>query len=333
MIKTQAPTTLPGLVDLQVNGFGGIDFNDPSLQIEDVQRACLLLKKEYVVGFLPTLVSNELETIEDLADTILSADDSEGAKILGLHLEGPFISPQEGARGAHCPEWITKPDFDWVRRLHDRTDGRIRILTCSPEWKNSIRFIESVCRLGIRVAIGHTVATHEQIVEAVQAGATLSTHLGNGLPAMLPRHPNPLWSQLSEDRLWASLIGDGFHLPPEVFKTILKVKSNRAFLVSDSTQFAGMKPGRYRTLIGGDVILAESGRLYMNTSEQLLAGSAMSLHRMIESLVKSGQMEFSEAWKLGSIRPWQYLEESVPLQTIRLVSRYEENREDVIVPA
>jgi len=308
---------LPGLIDLQVNGFGGVDFNDPSLCAGDVQRVCSLLKAEDVVGFLPTLVTNDFDLMETLATTILSADSSAGADILGLHLEGPFISPQDGARGAHNARWVRQPDFDWIRRLHDLTDGRIRILTCSPEWENSARFIEDVCRLGIRVALGHTLATHEQILEAVDAGASLATHLGNGIPAMLPRHPNPLWSQLSEDRLWASLIGDSFHLPAEVFKTMLKVKGEQALLVSDSTQFAGMKPGRYQTLIGGDVVLTDSGRLSMQENDRLLAGSAMSLRQMIDKMVSSGQMNFLDAWQLGSVRPWQYLGATDTPPTIR----------------
>lgn len=320
MIITEPPTILPGLIDLQVNGFRGVDFNDPSLRAEDVERVCRFLKMEGVVGFLPTLVANADDRVEVLAKTILSVNDSPGAEILGLHLEGPFISPEDGARGAHARKWIRKPDFDWIRRLHDLTTGRIRLLTCSPEWPDSARFIESVCRLGIRVAIGHTLASHEQIIEAVDAGASLSTHLGNGLPAMLPRHPNPLWSQLSEDRLWASLIGDAFHLPPEVFQTILKVKKNRAFLISDSTQFAGMRPGRYRTFIGGDVVLTDDSRLYMHEDENLLAGSAMSLRQMIDAISSTCRMSFLDAWELGSARPWEYLGEARPLPTIEFTS-------------
>jgi len=320
MTETAVKTKLPGLIDLQVNGHGGIDFNDPSLRVEDVQHVCQLLKTEGVVGFLPTLITNDYDSIEARAKTILSADPMAGADILGLHLEGPFISPQDGARGAHDPQWIRKPDLDWIRHLHDLTDGRIRILTVSPEWQDSARFVEEVCRLGIRVAIGHTLASYEQILEAVDAGASLSTHLGNGLPATLPRHPNPLWSQLPEDRLWASLIGDGFHLPAEVFKTILKIKGDRAFLVSDSTQFAGMKPGRYRTLIGGDVMLTDSSRLYMCENERLLAGSAMSLRQIIDKMVSTGWMDFLDAWELGSVRPWKYLGSKEPLQEI-LVTR------------
>lgn len=318
--KKDSPVPLPGLIDLQVNGFQQIDFNHPSLQTQDVQRACRLLANEAVVGFLPTLVTNDYAQIERSIQTILAADDSIGAKILGIHLEGPFISPIDGARGAHDLKWVRKPDFDWIRRINDQTGGKIRLLTCSPEWDDSARFIESVCREGIKVAIGHTFASHRQISEAVDAGASLSTHLGNGIPTQLPRHPNPIWSQLADERLWASLIGDALHLPPEVFRTILKIKQDKAFLISDSTQFTGMKPGRYRSLIGGDVILTENSRLYMHGNENLLAGSAMSLRKMIDVIASTCSMDFNDVWKLGSIRPWQYLgyPDSPPMITTTL---------------
>jgi N-acetylglucosamine-6-phosphate deacetylase len=332
MIKFDMPLKRPGLVDLQVNGFCGVDFNGLSLEKRDVERVCRLLKTEGVVGFLPTLVTNDPTAIESLASTILDADDSSGAKILGLHLEGPFISVQEGARGAHALQWIRPPDIDWIRHIHDRTDGRIRLLTCSPEWSGSAAFIEAVCRLGIRVAIGHTMASDEHIREAVCAGATLSTHLGNGIPATLPRYPNPIWSQLSEDRLWASVIGDGFHLPREVFSTILKIKGDKALLVSDSTQFAGMEPGRYRTLIGGNVMLTETAKLYMCEDERLLAGSAMSLRQEVETLVFSGWMDMKSAWELASIRPWQFLGETAPLPTIEISTTWKATHLETLSP-
>ncbi|MDR2706282.1 MAG: hypothetical protein LBC02_10940 [Planctomycetaceae bacterium] len=299
----------PGLVDLQVNGFGGIDFNSPMLRTDEVEEACRLLYAEGVVAFLPTLVTNDFEVIESLARTILAADDSLGATILGLHLEGPFISPHPEARGAHTATWICAPDINRIRRMQNIFQNKIKLLTFSPEWHGSAKFIEEVCGLGIRVAIGHTMATPEEITQAADAGATLSTHLGNGIPTLLPRHPNPIWSQLAEDRLWVSLIGDGFHLSRDIFQTIIKVKRKKAFLVSDSTKFAGMKPGKYQSLIGGDVVLTAEGKLSMAENENLMAGSAMSLRMMIESLTRNGWLNFKEAWKLGSIRPWRYLGE------------------------
>lgn len=307
----------PGLVDLQVNGHKGVDFNRSSLCKEEVEQVCSELYTEGVVGFLPTLITNEFSEIEKLARIILSADGSPGAKILGLHLEGPFISPQPGARGAHPVQWVQAPDFDWVRKMHDLSGGRIRILTFSPEWEDSAEFVENVCNLGIRVAIGHTLADSQQISDAVAAGASLATHLGNGIPPNLPRHPNPIWSQLAEDRLWISLIGDGFHLPEEVFRVFLKVKGKKTLLVSDSTEFAGRPPGRYQSLIGGDVVLSERGKLHLAEDENLMAGSAMSLRRIIDSIVQRGWLDFESAWELGSVRPWEYLGETEPLTSVR----------------
>lgn len=318
--KMETSQRRPGLVDLQVNGFAGVDFNRETLRPEGVAEVARLLREQGVVAFLPTLITNDPVVVERLITIIFSLEGSpEGAAIPGVHLEGPFISPQAGARGAHPAEWVWAPDFDWVRRMHDLSGGRIKLLTFSPEWDGSARFVESVCALGIRVAIGHTLADRAQIAEAVEAGATLSTHLGNGIPAMLARHPNPIWSQLAEDRLWASLIGDGFHLPREVFETFLKTKGEKAFLVSDSTEFAGMRPGRYQSPIGGDVVLTPEGKLHLAENEALMAGSAMSLRQMIDTLSRQGWLSFDQAWELGSIRPWRYLGETRPLETVEVI--------------
>ncbi|MDR0338288.1 MAG: hypothetical protein LBI18_14525 [Planctomycetaceae bacterium] len=301
---------ISGLVDLQVNGFAGIDFNSPTLQTEEVEEVCRLLYAEGVVAFLPTLVTNDFDMIESLIQTILAAHHAAGATILGFHLEGPFISPAPGARGAHNPQWICAPNINWIRRLQHSFPNKIKLLTLAPEWNNTTTFVKELCDIGIRVAIGHTMATQEEITLATNAGASLSTHLGNGIPEQLPRHPNPIWAQLAENRLWVSLIGDGFHLSRDIFQTILNIKHEKAFLVSDSTMFAGMKPGRYQSLIGGDVILTADAKLVMAENEKLMAGSAMSLRKIIESLVQNGWLNFENAWELGSIRPWRYLGEN-----------------------
>ncbi|MCL2305977.1 MAG: hypothetical protein FWC43_11600 [Planctomycetaceae bacterium] len=307
------PRLMPskGLVDLQVNGFAGVDFNADTLTVREVELACEALHRESVAYFLPTLVTNDPAVLKRNLRTILQADDRDKAGILGFHLEGPFISPCDGARGAHPPQWVKPPDLDWIERMQETAEGSIQILTMSPEWEGSARFIESVVSLGIRVAIGHTLATPDQIADAVKAGASLATHLGNGIPAILPRHPNPIWSQLAENGLWASVIGDGFHLSREVFTVIHRLKKERLFLVSDSTQFAGMTPGRYQTLIGGDVVLTAAGKLHLAENEALFAGSAMSLKRMIETIAANGWLSYEEAWHLGSTAPWNFLKNNL----------------------
>lgn len=312
--------SLPGLVDLQVNGHGGIDFNHEPLDDEDLLRVCQSLRAEGVVAFLPTLITGEPVVVERLARRISDAADRIGATadqavraaagvplIAGLHLEGPFFSPQDGARGAQPREWIRPPDLDWVRRVNDVTGGRVCLLTLSPEWEGSTAFIETLVDMGIRVSIGHTAATAEQIDEAVRAGADLSTHLGNGLPPMMDRHANPVWPQLANDGLWASVIGDGFHLPRTFFETVRKIKGDRMILVSDGTSFTGCAAGTYRAPIGGEVVLTLEGRLHMKGNPALMAGSAMSLRRIVEGLAARGWMDFADAWTHASTVPWKYL--------------------------
>ncbi len=299
--------TLPGLVDLQINGFGGVDFNDLALTADGVREAARLLAAEGVTAFLPTIITNAVETTERLLRTISNVESTDGAAIVGVHLEGPFISPTDGARGAHPKEHVVPPDFELFQRFQEAAGGRIRLLTLSPEWDGSSAFIERCRATNVLVAIGHTQADDVQIREAVAAGATLSTHLGNGLPPTIPRHGNPIWSQLAEEKLWASVIADGFHLPESVFRVIQKVKGEKLILVSDSTKFAGMSPGRYRTPIGGEVVLTPEGRLHLAADERLLAGSAFSLRQMVETLWSRGWTTLEEAWRLASENPCRFL--------------------------
>lgn len=309
----------PGLVDLQINGFAGVDFNGEDLTLEAVHRCCAALRKEHVVGFLPTLITNApqrtLRQLQILTQAAQSQS-SEEAKILGFHLEGPFISPLDGARGAHPERFVRAPDLAWVREMQGIAEGRIVLVTLSPHWPESASFIEALVNLGIRVALGHTLASPGEIAEAVRAGASLSTHLGNAIPATLPRHPNPIWSQLAQEDLWCSLIGDGFHLFRDVFQTMRRVKGERMILISDSTQFAGMSPGRYRTLIGDEVELSGDGKLAIASDETLLAGSAMSLYRMLQKLDREGILPLEQAWNHASILPWKYLGFEEPIEMI-----------------
>lgn len=310
-----------GLADWQVNGFHGVDFNCPELTADQVQRVSESLAAEGVAWYMPTIITNDIGTTEYLitvisraaqASTDQTTDGKPLAHIVGLHLEGPFISPQDGARGAHPRRYVRSPDVRLLERWQKLAGGMIRLMTLAPEWPESDRMIRHACELGMRVAIGHTLAIAGQIAGAVAAGATLSTHLGNGLPAMLPRHPNPVWDQLAQPQLWASVIADGFHLPRSVFDVFRQVKGERLFLVSDCTAFAGMPPGRYSSPIGGDVVLTTEGRLHLADNPQLLAGSALSLRQIVEKTVESGWLTREEAWNMAAVRPWYFLGEEPP---------------------
>src|SRR5436190_12476173 len=156
---------------------------------------------------------------------------------------------------------------------------------------------------GVTVSIGHTAATPEQIRAAVSAGASMSTHLGNGSHLVLPRHPNYVWEQLAQDALAACIIADGFHLPDSVIKVVMRVKGPNAILASDAVYLSGLKPGSYRTHIGGKVVLTRDGKLHLASNPKLLAGSVQMLIRSVEHLIRAGLTDPGEAWEMAAKRP------------------------------
>lgn len=299
-----------GLVDLQVNGFRGLDFNSLPIDPELPGNLTRELWSVGVTSYCPTLITNTTAAISGGLRMVAGAcrrDPDARRGVAGIHLEGPFISREDGPRGAHERRWVRKPDFALVTRWIDASEGLLKILTLSPEWPGSPRFIERCVAAGLRISIGHTAASPEQIAEAVRAGATLSTHLGNGAPLLMPRHPNPLWEQLAEDRLSACFIADGHHLPDSFLKVALRAKGKRSILVSDAVYLAGLKPGRYHTHIGGEVVLSPSGRLHLASDPRLLAGSASTLLSGVAYLAGAGLASREEAWAMASERPAKLL--------------------------
>lgn len=309
-INSETVYFAPGLVDLQVNGYMGIDFNSPDLTVEQVHQVTRLLQSVGVVKYCPTVITNSEEAMSQSLRVIAAAcavNEITKKSIAGLHLEGPFISPEDGPRGAHPAEFVTAPDIDLFQRLQSAAKGMIQIVTMSPEWAGNQLFIEQCVQEGIIVSIGHTAASSQQIVEAVRAGAFMSTHLGNGAHLMLPRHPNYIWEQLAADELYTCFIGDGFHLPDAVQKVIMRVKKEKAILVSDAAHLAGLPAGDYKTHIGGRVTLTGDGKLHLTEQPELLAGSAQMLIQGISRLVRKGLCTLEEAWNMGSIHPWALL--------------------------
>lgn len=300
----------PGLVDLQVNGFAGFDLNTHPLQPETVVQLTEHLWQIGVTEYCPTVITNAPDAIEQAVGVIAEAvrkHPTIGRSIAGIHLEGPFVSPEDGPRGAHDARYVRAPDWPLFEHWQAAAHGLIRLVTLSPEWPEASAFIANCVKQGIKVAIGHTAANTETIAAAVRAGATLSTHLGNGAHVVLPRHPNYIWAQLAEDELWASFIADGFHLPDAVLKVIMRVKGERAFLVSDTVYLGGLPPGEYRTHIGGDVVLRPDGKLHLARSPELLAGSVKPLLYAIKHLVDAGLCSFADAWDMASVRPAAFL--------------------------
>jgi len=300
----------PGWLDIQVNGFTGINLSGVGLKIEDLQAMCADLLKEGVSAWCPTLTTGPLGRINRNLRIISRACELDSAvetAIPGIHLEGPYISPENGARGAHSRRYVRPPDWEEFSRYQDAAGGRIHLVTLAPEQPNAIAFIHRAVRAGVVVAIGHTAAPTSFLKEAIDAGASLSTHLGNGIASHLHRHENPLWDQLSDDRLYASLIFDGFHLPANVMRVFLRVKGiNRCVLISDATSLTHMPPGVYKSPFGGKVELHENGRLSLYGTEYL-AGSANSLKDCIEVAMRVAGCTLAQAIQMASLNPWRLL--------------------------
>jgi N-acetylglucosamine-6-phosphate deacetylase len=293
------PLTCAGFCDLQVNGFAGVDFNDPSVTAARVAEAAEAMEASGVTLFLATLISAPLVRFSACARTLARAP---VPAIAGLHMEGPYISPEDGARGAHPREDVSPPTPDDFKRRQEAADGRIRMITVAPEVPGVLSLIEEVAASGVRVAIGHTAAAPEQIREAIARGATFSTHLGNGCAQMLPRHPNFLWEQLAADELMAGFIVDGHHLPPATVKAMMRAKTpERAILVTDATTAAGRPPGDY--MLGNlKVHLDDTGRVAV-PGQPNLAGSALSLDRAVGNTVRFTGLSLDTVLPMASTRP------------------------------
>ena len=292
-----------GLFDLQVNGFGGVDFMDPVATPEDLYRAIEKLRGTGVTRFLATLVTSSFERFAKCAKTLARVGHPAMA---GFHMEGPYLSPEDGPRGAHPRQYVVGASIEDFSRRQDAAEGRIKLVTLAPEAPGGIELIEHLAGLGIRAAIGHTAGPPERIRDAVKAGATLSTHLGNGCANQLPRHPNILWEQLAADELLASLIVDGHHLPPATVKAMVRAKTpQRVLLVTDAVAPAGCAPGTY-VINGMRVVLSPDGRV-AQPGASCLAGSAATLDRAVANAVKFTGLPLEEILPMASSRPARYL--------------------------
>lgn len=299
------PILSAGLVDAQVNGFRGSDVNGFGASSEAIQSITADLATIGVTTWSPTIITASEEAIVESLRCIESARQADplvAKAIPSVHIEGPFISDRDGPRGVHDVERIRSINMAEVQRWQV-VGVRIGVVTVSPHDSDSPLRVSELCALGITVAIGHTHATPEQITAAVDAGATVSTHLGNGIELMVRRHPNPMWTQLAEDRLVCGLIADGHHLPDETLEVMLRAKGTRgAFLVSDSTAMAGMSPGRYETAVGGVVDLSSDGRL-SHPESGLLAGAAKSLPEGFQHVLRVTSVGFAQGLRLVTENP------------------------------
>lgn len=301
----------PGFVDLQVNGYGGHDFNSGNVDLDHVDRAAAAVFATGTTTFLPTVVTTSEEAIIQAVGAIAAArrrDEVLAAATPCIHIEGPFIGPQDGPRGAHERKWVRPPDIAEFDRWQQACDGLIGLVTLSPHWPGSVKFIAHLAKRGIIAAIGHTDATPEEVTAAVDAGASLSTHLGNAAVTPLQRHPNFIWTQLADDRLSASFIGDGQHLPASTLQAMIRAKGfDRSILISDAIALAGLPPGIYDSPIGGRVEVTEAGGTSV-VGTPYFAGAIRPLRFCIATAANLSGVNLADALLMATQTPGRLLE-------------------------
>jgi N-acetylglucosamine-6-phosphate deacetylase len=299
----------PALIDLQVNGFHGFDLNASSPSSETVQQCVLALRSTGTGLCCPTITTGSYGHLCRALRAVAGACDADAAvahAVAGIHLEGPYISPVDGPRGAHPLPYVRPPDWDEFERFQEAARGRIGMVTLAPELPEALPFIERAVASGVRVALGHLAATSAQLDDAVRAGATLSTHLGNAAHAQLPRHPNYVWDQLGDDRLNASFILDGHHLAPPVVRSMLRAKGvERSILVTDAVFLAGLSP-RKASFMGLTVELLPEQKVVL-TGTPFLAGSALQMSAAVNNAMAFAGVSMPSAVAMASSNPARWL--------------------------
>ncbi len=309
MSESEITRKTQGMLDLQVNGFGGIDYNNSNLDPEDFEKSLQKMLATGVTSCLPTLISASETHLKSCFQALEKGrQNSELAQtmVIGYHLEGPFLSPEEGSRGCHPPEVMRRADLDYFEQLQEAAGGMIRLVTVAPEIEGALSFIEQLSSKGIIVALGHTSAGIELIRQATDCGAVLSTHLGNGTASMLSKHDNPILAQLSEDRLSASFITDGYHLSREQLQLYLRAKGpDRTILVTDATSAAAAVPGVYG--LGPMTLERQQEPVALSPDTGRPAGSAVTLDQCLQNVINWFDLSLDDAISWASENPRKIL--------------------------
>ncbi|MFC6159484.1 N-acetylglucosamine-6-phosphate deacetylase [Kribbella jiaozuonensis] len=309
---------LPGLIDIQLNGYAGLDVNDPARPASELSDLVRVLWQQGVTTVYPTIISADDATttaLVTLAAAARASDSMVAYGVPGLHLEGPYISSAEGARGAHDPAVVRDPDPDEFDRWQKAAAGAIAILTLAPERTGALELTrhlagpqhapraEAAGGRSVVVSVGHSLASAEEVHAFAAAGGRMSTHLGNALPKQLDRHDNPIWPQLVEDTLTAGLIADGHHLPVDTFAAFVRAKgATRCVLTSDAAALAGCAPGDYKTAVGGAVTVGSDGSLRLQGTPYL-AGSGASLLDCLRWSTGPGGLPLDTAVTMATTTP------------------------------
>lgn len=288
----------PGWIDLQVNGYAGVDYNSPTTTHPEIERSIQAQRQAGVTRLLPTVITGDLGEMAACLKNLASARQANPA-IVGFHVEGPWISPEDGPRGAHPIQHVRPASVEEFKRLQEAAEGGVRLLTLAPESPGSITLIEYAVSVGVTVSIGHTGASVSQINDAISAGASMSTHLGNGAHATLNKNDSYVLRQMAEDKLCAGLIVDGIHLTPDFVRIAVRAKGlDRTFLVTDAVAPAGCEPGPHR-LGSLDVELFDDGRVQLPNGR--LAGSSLSMDRAVTNVMQFADVTLPQALRMASV--------------------------------
>lgn len=310
----------PGLFDIQVNGFAGVDFNDAKLTADRLDHALEAMLACGVTACLPTIISanpDQLAARLGALDAAVARSRLGPRMVPGYHLEGPFLSPLPGYRGCHPAGAMQDADRALLERLEHALLRPILLVTLAPEIDGAVTFTRWATGRGKVVALGHTAATAAQITAAVEAGASVSTHLGNGLAHTQHKFANPLMAQLAEVRLTASFIADGIHVPAAVLGVLMRARGiDRCILVSDAVAPAGAAPGRYG-FAGMNIVRHTDGRVTDDTGSQL-AGSALTMDEAVRNVVAWGVADFPAAVAMASRHPASLLERALQATGARI---------------
>lgn len=294
----------PGFFDNQINGFAGVSFSfgGSNLTMEGVEKATAELWKKGVTTYLPTLTTNSKEVLVESFKILAEATNNIKLKgsIPGFHLEGPYINPEDGFRGAHPKQFVRLPNWSEFMEFYQASGEKIMQVTIAPEMEGAQDFIKKASELGITIALGHHNANTEQVNLAVKNGARISTHLGNGCANMINRHRNPLWPQLANNDLKISIICDGFHLLPEEIKVFYAAKGiENTFITSDVTSYAALEPGEYTTQTGEIIELTKEGMLRY-PAQNVLYGSASPITKGVGHMMEVSDCTLADAVQMAS---------------------------------
>ena len=295
-----------GFFDLQVNGYFGVDFHSDQLSADELHQVCAAMAGDGVSGFLATITTEHVPVMEHRLRRLVELRESDSLArqmIPNLHIEGPFISPLDGYRGAHPRDAVRPADLDSMKRLLDAAGGLARLVTLAPENDPGFAVTRYLAEQGIRVSAGHTDATLDQLKGAIDAGLSMFTHLGNGCPMQMHRHENIIQRALSlSEQLYPMFIADGAHVAFPALGNYLRTAGiERCIVVTDAVAPAGRGPGRFRLgrwdLVVGEDLVARA------PDGSHLVGSAVAMPRAVRNLVEHVGLTPAEAERLTVHNP------------------------------